>query len=154
MSHIVKVKAECIDKSKILSNLMVRKDQILERIISLENLNEPEVDQICFGVELDKIKIWIEDLNQSSKIFETTIGDIVFDDEEVFTFFDIPIMRKQEIFDLSKVNRLSGRACVVKKDSEVLRILENYSSADKFARSVEADMIEIFGLYLQKGEIR
>lgn len=148
MSHIVKVKAECIDKSKILSNLMVRKDQILERIISLENLNEPEVDQICFGVELDKIKIWIEDLNQSSKIFETTIGDIVFDDEEVFTFFDIPIMRKQEIFDLSKVNRLSGRACVVKKDSEVLRILENYSSADKFARSVEADMIEIFGLYL------
>ena len=29
MSHIVKVKAECIDKSKILSNLMVRKDQIL-----------------------------------------------------------------------------------------------------------------------------
>ena len=148
MSHIVKVKAECIDKSKILSNLMVRKDQILERIISLENLNEPEVDQICFGVELDKIKIWIEDLNQLSKIFETTIGDIVFDDEEVFTFFDIPIMRKQEIFDLSKVNRLSGRACVVKKDSEVLRILENYSSADKFARSVEADMIEIFGLYL------
>ena len=148
MSHIVKVKAECIDKSKILSNLMVRKDQILERIISLENLNEPEVDQICFRVELDKIKIWIEDLNQSIKIFETTIGDIVFDDEEVFTFFDIPIMRKQEIFDLSKVNRLSGRACVVKKDSEVLRILENYSSADKFARSVEADMIEIFGLYL------
>lgn len=148
MSHIVKVKAECINKSKILSNLMVRKDQILESIIRLENLNESEVGQICFGVELDKIKIWIEDLNQSSKIFETTIGDIVFDDEEVFTFFDIPIMRKQEIFDLSKVNRLSGRACVVKKDSEVLRILENYSSADRFARSVEADTIEIFGLYL------
>ena len=148
MSHIVKVKAECIHRSKILSNLMIRKDQILESIINLENLNESEVGQICFGVELDKIKIWIEDLNQSSKIFETTIEDIVFDDEEVFTFFDIPIMRKQEIFDLSKVNRLSGRACVVKKDSEVLRILANYSSADKFARSVKADTIEVFRLYL------
>lgn len=148
MSHIVKVKSECIHHSKILSNLMIRKDQLLERIISLENLNESEVGQICFGVDLDEIKIWIEDLNQSSKIFETTIGDIVFDDEEVFTFFDIPIMRKQEIFDLSKVNRSSGHACVVKKDSEVLRILANYSNADKFARSVEADTIEIFGLYL------
>lgn len=148
MSHIVRVKAECINNSKILSNLMIRKDQLLERIISLENLNESEVGQICFGVDLDEIKIWIEDLSQSSKIFETTIGDIVFDDEEVFTFFDIPIMRKQEIFDLSKVNRSSSRACVVKKDSEILRILANYSSADKFARSVEADTIEIFGLYL------
>lgn len=148
MSHVVRVKAECINNSKIISSLMIRKDQILESIINLENLNESEVSQICFGVDLDEIKIWIEDLDRSSKMFETAIGDIVFDDEEVFIFYDVPIMRKQEIFDLSKIDRLSGRACVVKKDSEILRILANYSSADKFARSVEADTIEIFGLYL------
>ena len=147
MSHIVKVKAECIDKTKILSRLMSNKDQLLESIISLENLNASDVAQICFGSELNAIRIWIRDRTQSIDLFETAIEEIVFDDEEVFTFFNVPIIRKQDLFDLSKVNRSSDYACVVKKNSEVLRVFESYRSAGKFAKSLEADTIEIFRLY-------
>lgn len=148
MSHIVKVKTECIDTNRLLSELMSNKDQLLESIISRENLKESEVVQICFGVDLDEIKIWIENLDGSSKIFETEIEEIVFDDDEVFTFFGVPIVSKQDLFDLSKSVRLLSCAFVVKKNSEVVSVFESYRGADKFAKSNEADTIEVFRLYL------
>lgn len=148
MSHIVKVKIECIDTNRLLSRLMINKNQLLESIVRLENLNESEVGQIYFGHDLHGIKIWIENKDQSSKIFETTIEEIVFDDEEVFTFFDVPIVNKQDLFDLSKVIRFLSCALVVKKNSEILSVFESYRNADKFAKSAEADTIEVFRLYL------
>lgn len=148
MSHIVKVKVECINTNRLLAELMSNKDQILESIIRLENLKESEVSQICFGVDLDKIKIWIENKDQSIKMFETAIEEIVFDDEEVFTFFDVPIADKQDLFDLSKSVRLLSCAFLVKKNSEVLSVFESYRGANKFAKSVKDDTIEVFRLYL------
>lgn len=148
MSHVVKVKTECIDKSRLLSELMTNRDQILESITSRENLDKSSVVQICFGSDLHSIKIWIENKDQSSKIFETAIEEIVFDDEEVFTFFDVPIADKQDLFDLSKSVRLLSCAFLVKKNSEVLSVFESYRGANKFAKSVKADTIEVFRLYL------
>ena len=148
MSHIVKVKVECIDTRKLLSRLMINKNQILESIVRLENLNESEVGQICFGFDIHDVKIWIENKDQSSKIFETEIKEIVFDGEEVFTFYDVPIVNKQGLFDLSKSIRLLSCAFLVKKNSEVLSVFESYRDANKFAKSVEADTIEVFRLYL------
>lgn len=148
MSHIVKVKVECIDTRKLLVELMSNKDQLLESIIRLENLNKSEVGRIFFRLDRRDIKIWIENKDQSSKIFETAIEEIVFDDEEVFTFFDVPIVSKQDLFDLSKVIRLLSCAFVVKKNSEVLSVFESYRAANKFAKSVDADTIEVFRLYL------
>lgn len=148
MSHIVKVKVECINTNRLLAELMSNKDQLLESIIRLENLNESEVGRMLFRHESRGIKIWIENKDQSSKMFETAIEEIVFDDEEVFTFFDIPIVSKQDLFDLSKVNRSSSCVCVVKKNSEILDVFESYRSANKLAKSVEADTIEIFRLHL------
>ena len=147
MSYIVKVKTECIDKSQMLIRLMACKDQLLENNISLENLKESEVSQICFGSDLHSIKIWIENRDRSIKMFETEIEEIVFDDKEVFTFFNVPIVRKQDLFDLPRINRLSSHACLVKKNSEVLSVFESYLIADKFAKSVDADTIEIFRLH-------
>ena len=148
MSHVVKVKAECIDKSRLLSELMTNINQILESIISRENLDKLSDVQICFGSDLHSVKIWLRDIDQSIDIFETEIEEIVFDDEEVFTFFDVPIVNKKDLFDFSKVNRSSDYACVVKKNSEVLSVFESYRGANKFAKSVKADTIEVFRLYL------
>ena len=147
MSRIVKVKVECINTNRLLAELMSNKDQLLENIISQENLKESEVGRILFRHDLHDIKIWIENKDQSSKLFETAIEEIVFDDEEVFTFFDVPIASKKDLFDLSKVNRFSGNVCLVKKNSEVLSVFESYRGANKFAKSVNADTIEIFRLY-------
>ena len=146
MSHIVKVKVECINTNRLRDELMRNKSQILESIIRLKNLKESEVGRIFFRLDRRDVKIWIENKDQSSKLFETAIEEIVFDDEEVFTFFDVPIASKKDLFDLSKVNRSSGNVCLVKKNSEVLSVFESYRSANKFARSVEADTIEIFRL--------
>ena len=148
MSHIVKVKVECIDTRRLLAELMSNKDQLLESIIRLENLNKSEVGRIFFRHDPRDIKIWIEDKDQSSKMFETEIKEIVFDGEEVFTFFDVPIVNKQDLFDLSKVIRLLSYAFLVKKNSEVLSVFESYRSANKFAKSVKADTVEVFRLYL------
>jgi hypothetical protein len=148
MSHIVKVKVECIDTHKLLVKLMSNKDQLLESIIRLENLNESEIGRIFFRHDPRDVKIWIENKDQSSKLFETTIEEIVFDDEEVFTFFDVPIANKQDLFDLSKSVRLLSCAFLVKKNSEVLSVFESYRGANKFAKSVKADTIEVFRLYL------
>ena len=148
MSHIVKVKVECINTNRLRDELMRNKSQILESIIRLENLNKSEVGRIFFRHDPRDIKIWIENKDQSSKIFETTIEEIVFDDEEVFTFFDVPIADKQDLFDLSKSVRLLSCAFLVKKNSEVLSVFESYRGANKFARSVKADTIEVFRLYL------
>lgn len=148
MSHIVKVKVECINTNRLRDELMRNKSKILESIIRLENLNKSEVGRIFFRQDRHDIKIWIENQDQSSKIFETAIKEIVFDDEEVFTFFDVPIVSKQDLFDLSKTIRLSGCAFLVKKNSEVLSVFESYRGANKFARSVKADTIEVFRLYL------
>ena len=148
MSHIVKVKVECIDTHKLLVNLMSNKDQLLESIIRLKNLNKSEVGRLFFRHDLHDIKIWIENKDQSSKIFETAIEEIVFDDEEVFTFFEVPIVRKQDLFDLSKVIRLLSCAFLVKKNSEVLSVFESYRAANKLAKSVKADTIEVFRLHL------
>lgn len=148
MSHTVKVKVECIDTRRLLAELMSNKDQLLESIIRLENLNESEVGQICFGFDIHNIKIWIENKDQSSKIFETAIEEIVFDCEEVFTFFEVPIVSKQDLFDLSKSVRLLSCAFLVKKNSEVLSVFESYRGANKFAKSLKADTIEVFRLYL------
>lgn len=148
MSHIVKVKVECINTKRLLSSLMSNKDQILESIIRLENLNKSEVGRMFFRLDPRDIKIWIENKDQSSKLFETAIEEIVFDDEEVFTFFDVPIANKQDLFDLSKSVRLLSCAFVVKKNSEVLSVFESYRRANKFAKSVKADTIEVFRLYL------
>ena len=148
MSHIVKVKVECVNTNRLLSALMSNKDRLLESIISLKNLTESEVGRLFFRLDPRDIKIWIENKDQSSKIFETAIKEIVFDDEEVFTFFDVPIVSKQDLFDLSKTIRLSGCAFLVKKNSEVLSVFESYRGANKFARSVKADTIEVFRLYL------
>ena len=143
MSRIVKVKVECINTDRLLTNLMSNKDQILESIIRLENLNESEVGRIFFRHDLHDIKIWIENQDQSCKMFETAIKEIVFDDEEVFTFYEVPIASKKDLFDLSKVNRSSRNVCLVKKNSEVLSVFESYRGANKFAKSVNADTIEI-----------
>lgn len=148
MSHIVKVKIECIDTRKLLAELMRNKDQILESIVRLENLNESEVGRLFFRLDRNDIKIWIENKDQSGKMFETEIKEIVFDGEEVFTFFDVPIVSKQDLFDLSKVIRLLSCAFVVKKNSEILSVFDNDRSANKFAKSVKADTIEVFRLYL------
>lgn len=148
MSHVVKVKIECIDTNRLLSRLMINKNQILESIVRLETLNESEVGRMFFRLDRNDIKIWIENKDQSSKMFETEIKEIVFDDEEVFTFFDVPIVSKQDLFDLSKVIRLLSCAFVVKKNAEVLSVFESYRKADKFAKSAEADTIEVFRLYL------
>lgn len=148
MSHIVKVKIECIDTKRLLSRLMINKNQILESIVRLENLNESEVGRLFFRLDRNDIKIWIENKDQSSKMFETAIEEIVFDGEEVFTFFDVPIVNKQDLFDLSKVIRFLSCALVVKKNSEILSVFESYRNANKFAKSVEADTIEVFRLYL------
>lgn len=141
MSHIVKVKVECIDTRRLLAELMSNKDQLLESIIRLEDLNESEVGRIFFRLDPRDIKIWIENKDQSSKIFETAIEEIVFDDEEVFTFFDVPIANKQDLFDLSKSVRLLSCAFLVKKNAEVLSVFESYRSANKFAKSLKADII-------------
>lgn len=148
MSHIVKVKIECIDTNRLLSRLMINKNQILESIIRLENLNEAEVGRMFFRLDRNDIKIWIENKDQSDKMFETEIKEIVFDGEEVFTFFDVPIVSKQDLFDLSKVIRLLSCAFVVKKNSEILSVFDSDRSANKFAKSVKADTIEVFRLYL------
>lgn len=148
MSRIVKVKVECINTKRLLSSLMSNKDQILESIIRLENLNKSEVGRTFFRLDPRDIKIWIENKDQSSKLFETAIEEIVFDDEEVFTFFDVPIANKQDLFDLSKSVRLLSCAFLVKKNSEVLSVFESYRRANKFAKSVDADTIEVFRLYL------
>ena len=143
MSHIVKVKVECINTNRLRDELMRNKSQILESIIRLKNLKESEVGRIFFRLDRRYVKIWIENKDQSSKLFETAIEEIVFDDEEVFTFFDVPIASKKDLFDLSKVNRSSGNVCLVKKNSEVLSVFESYRGANKFAKSVNADTIEI-----------
>ena len=148
MSHIVKVKVECIDTRRLLAELMRNKDQLLESIIRIENLNKSEVGRMFFRLDPRDIKIWIEDKDQSSKLFETTIEEIVFDDEEVFTLFDVPIVSKQDLFDLSKSIRLLSCAFVVKKNSEVLSVFESYRGANKFAKSADADTIEVFRLHL------
>lgn len=148
MSHIVKVKIECIDTRRLLAELMRNKDQILESIVRSENLKESEVGRLFFRLDRNDIKIWIEDKDQSSKMFETSIEEIVFDDEEVFTFFDVPIADKQDLFDLSKSVRLLSCAFLVKKNSEVLSVFESYRGANKFAKSLKADTIEVFRLYL------
>ena len=148
MSHIVKVKVECINTNRLLAELMRNKAQILESIIRLENLNESEVGRIFFRHDRRDVKIWIEDKDQSNKLFETAIEEIVFDDEEVFTFFDVPIANKQDLFDLSKSVRLLSCAFLVKKNSEALSVFESYRGANKFAKSVKADTIEVFRLYL------
>lgn len=148
MSHIVKVKVECINTNRLLAELMRNKSQILESIIRLENLNESEVGRMFFRRDPHDIKIWIEDKDQSNKLFETAIEEIVFDDEEVFTFFDVPIADKQDLFDLSKSVRLLSCAFLVKKNLEVLSVFESYRGANKFAKSVKADTIEVFRLYL------
>jgi hypothetical protein len=148
MSHIVKVKVECIDTHKLLVKLMSNKDQLLESIIRLENLNESEIGRIFFRHDPRDVKIWIENKDQSSKLFETTIEEILFDDEEVFTLFDVPIADKQDLFDLSKSVRLLSCAFLVKKNAEVLSVFESYRGANKFAKSVKADTIEVFRLYL------
>lgn len=148
MSHIVKVKVECINTNRLRDELMRNKSQILESIIRLENLNKSEVGRIFFRHDPRDIKIWIENKDQSSKIFETAIEEIVFDDEEVFTLFDVPIADKQDLFDLSKSVRLLSCAFLVKKNSEVLSVFESYRAADKLAKSVEADTIEVFRLHL------
>lgn len=148
MSHIVKVKVECINTNRLLAELMRNKAQILESIIRLENLNESEVGRIFFRHDPRDVKIWIENKDQSSKIFETAIEEILFDDEEVFTFFDVTIANKQDLFDLSKSVRLLSCAFLVKKNSEVLSVFESYRGANKFAKSVKADTIEVFRLYL------
>lgn len=148
MSHIVKVKVECINTNRLLAELMRNKAQILESIIRLENLNESEVGRIFFRHDPRDVKIWIENKDQSSKIFETAIEEIVFDDEEVFTFFDVSIADKQDLFDLSKSVRLLSCAFLVKKNSEVLSVFESYRGANKLAKSVKADTIEVFRLYL------
>ena len=148
MSHITKVKVECINTKRLLSDLMSNKDQILRRIINLENLKESEVGRLFFRLDTRDIKIWIENKDQSSKMFETKIEEIIFDDEEVFTFFDVPIVNKKDLFDLSKSVRLLSCAFVVKKNSEVLSVFESYRGANKFARSVKADTIEVFRLHL------
>lgn len=147
MSHIVKVKVECTNTKRLLSALMSNKDQILESIIRLEDLNKSEVGRLFFRLDPRDIKIWIEN-QEHVKIFETKIEEIVFDDEEVFTFFDVPIVSKQDLFDLSKSVRLLSCAFVVKKNSEVLSVFESYRRANKFAKSVDADTIEVFRLYL------
>lgn len=148
MSHIAKVKVECINTNRLRDELMRNKSQILESIIRLENLNESEVGRIFFRLDRHDVKIWIENKDQSSKLFETAIEEIVFDDEEVFTFFDVPIADKQDLFDLSKSVRLLSCAFLVKKNSEVLSVFESYRGANKFAKSVKADTIEVFRLYL------
>ena len=147
MSHIVKVKVECINADRLLSALMSNKDQLLESIIRLENLKESEVGRMFFRHDARDIKIWIEN-QEHVKIFETKIKEIVFDDEEVFTFLDAPIVSKQDLFDLSKSIRLLSFAFLVKKNSEVLSVFESYRGANKFAKSVKADTIEVFRLYL------
>ena len=148
MSHIVKVKVECINTNRLLAEMMRNKDQILESIIRLENLNDAEVGRMFFRHDPHGIKIWIENKDQSNKMFETAIEEIVFDGEEVFTFFDVPIVSKQDLFDLSKSVRLLSCAFLVKKNSEVLSVFDSYRGANKFAKSVEADTIEVFRLYL------
>ncbi len=148
MSHIVKVKVACVNTNRLLAEPMSNKAQILENIIRLENLNESEVGRMFFRLDPHDIKIWIEDKDQSSKMFETAIEEIVFDGEEIFTFFNVQIVSKQDLFDLSKSVRLLSCAFVVKKNSEVLSVFESYRGADKFAKSVEADTIEVFRLHL------
>lgn len=148
MSHIVKVKVACVNTNRLLAELMSNKAQILESIIRLENLNKSEVGRIFFRHDPRDVKIWIENKDQSSKLFETTIEEIVFDGEEVFTFFDVPIANKQDLFDLSKSVRLLSCAFLVKKNAEVLSVFESYRGANKFAKSVKADTIEVFRLYL------
>lgn len=147
MSHIVKVKVECINTNRLRDELMRNKSKILESIIRLENLDESEVGRIFFRLDRHDVKIWIEN-QEHVKIFETKIEEIVFDDEEVFTFFDVPIVGKQDLFDLSKSVRLLSCAFLVKKNLEVLSVFESYRGANKFAKSVKADTIEVFRLYL------
>lgn len=148
MSHIVKVKVACVNTNRLLAELMSNKAQILESIIRLENLNKSEVGRIFFRHDPRDVKIWIENKDQSNKLFETAIEEIVFDDEEVFTFFDVPIVSKQDLFDLSKSVRLLSCAFLVKKNAEVLSVFESYRGANKFAKSLKADTIEVFRLYL------
>ena len=69
MSQIVKVKVECTNTNRLFAELMRNKTQILESIIRLENFNESEVGRIFFRLDRRDVKIWIENKDQSSKMY-------------------------------------------------------------------------------------
>lgn len=143
MSHITKIKLTQVNDLALMHHLASSGDRLKSEMIKKMKLDFHAVGDLYFAIKPNQIKVWLENVDRSERLAETTIEEELIFIYGVFSLFDVEILNVKDLEALGILYSDKDYAYVVRDGTNISGVSDNLAFADVIASRTNSDMIEI-----------
>ena len=143
MSHIVKLKLNQVNDLALMHHLASSGDRLKSEMIKKMKLDFHAVGDLYFAIKPNQIKVWLENVDRSERLAETTIEEELIFIYGVFSLFDVEILNVKDLNDLGILYSGEDYAYVVRDGADISGVSDNLVFAEVIASRTDSDTIEI-----------
>jgi len=143
MSHIVKLKLHQVNDLALMHHLAGSGDRLKSEMIKKMKLDFHAVGDLYFAIKPNQIKVWLENVDRSERLAETTIDEELIFIYGVFSLFDVEILNVKDLNDLGILYSDEDYAYVVRDGADISGVSDNLVFAEVIASRTDSDTIEI-----------
>ena len=143
MSHITKIKLTQVNDLALMQHLASSGDRLKSEMIKKMKLDFHAVGDLYFAIKPNQIKVWLENVDRSERLAETTIEEELIFIYGVFSLFDVEILNVKDLEALGILYSDKDYAYVVRDGTNISGVSDNLAFADVIASRTNSDMIEI-----------
>lgn len=143
MSHIVKLKLTQVNDLALMRHLASSGDHLKSEMIKKMKLDFHAVGDLYFAIKPNQIKVWLENVDRSERLAETTIDEELIFIYGVFSLFDVEILNVKDLNDLGILYSGEDYAYIVRDGADISGVSDNLLFAEVIASRTDSDTIEI-----------
>lgn len=143
MSHIVKLKLHQVNDLALMHHLANSGDRLKSEMIKKMKLDFHAVGDLYFAIKPNQIKVWLENVDRSERLAETTIDEELIFIYGVFSLFDVEILNVKDLNDLGILYSGEDYAYIVRDGADISGVSDNLVFAEVIASRTDSDTIEI-----------
>ena len=143
MSHIVKLKLNQVNDLALMHHLASPGDRLKSEMIKKMKLDFHAVGDLYFAIKPNQIKVWLENVDRSKRLAETTIDEELIFIYGVFSLFDVEILNVKDLNDLGILYSGEDYAYIVRDGADISGVSDNLVFAEVIASRTDSDTIEI-----------
>lgn len=143
MSHIVKLKLHQVNDLALMHHLASFGDHLKSEMIKKMKLDFHAVGDLYFAIKPNQIKVWLENVDRSERLAETTIDEELIFIYGVFSLFDVEILNVKDLNDLGILYSGEDYAYIVRDGADISGVSDNLVFAEVIASRTDSDTIEI-----------
>lgn len=143
MSHITKIKLTQVNDLALITLLAESGDHLKSEMIKKMKLDFHAVGDLYFAIKPNQIKVWLENVDRSERLAETTIDEELIFIYGVFSLFDVEILNVKDLNDLGILYSGEDYAYIVRDGADISGVSDNLVFAEVIASRTDSDTIEI-----------